>query len=49
MNFDINEDDKIENNARIDQEYAKKFGHLYKTFDVRFIKGKILETISEVV
>ena len=32
--------------VRIDNEYEKKFGRLYKTFDVRFLKSKIWESLS---
>jgi hypothetical protein len=32
--------------VKIDSEYEKKFGRLYKTFDVRVIKSKIWESIS---
>lgn len=32
--------------AKIDNEYEKKFGRLYKTFDVRLIKSKIWESLS---
>jgi len=32
--------------GKIDNEYEKKFGRLYKTFDVRVIKNKIWDTIS---
>lgn len=32
--------------AKIDSEYEKKFGRLYKTFDVRFVKSKIWESVS---
>lgn len=36
----------IENTAKVDEEYDKKYGKLYKTFDVRFVKSKIWENIS---
>jgi hypothetical protein len=42
----------IENNAqtfmKVDADYEKKFGRLYKTFDVRYLKGKIWESIDKV-
>ena len=41
--------EKIENMAIIDKEYQKKFGKLYKTFDVRYVKNKLWETINEVI
>jgi hypothetical protein len=34
--------------VKIDSEYEKKFGRLYKTFDVRLIKSKIWESISSI-
>ena len=34
--------------AIVDKEYQKKFGKLYKTFDVRYVKNKLWETINEV-
>jgi hypothetical protein len=44
--------DTPENNAqtflKIDNEYEKKFGRLYKIFDIRFLKGKIWESIDKV-
>lgn len=33
----------------LNKEYNKAFGRLYKTFDVRFIKEKIWETLSNKV
>jgi hypothetical protein len=36
----------LESFAKIDNEYEKKFGRLYKTFDVRFVKSKIWESVS---
>jgi hypothetical protein len=33
--------------AKIDNDYEKKFGRLYKTFDVRLIKSKIWESLSK--
>lgn len=33
--------------SRIDKEYQKKFGRLYRTFDVRFLKNKILESLTQ--
>ncbi len=47
LNLDI-PNEKIENMAIIDKEYQKKFGKLYKTFDVRYVKTKLWETINEV-
>ena len=47
FNLDINTG-AIENTAKVDKEYQKKFGRLYKTFDVRYLKGKIWESINEV-
>ena len=47
LNFDL-ENEKVQNMAIVDKEYQKKFGKLYKTFDVRFIKNKIWETINDV-
>jgi hypothetical protein len=43
------EEEKInlENFGKFDNEYEKKFGRLYKTFDVRVIKNKIWESISD--
>jgi len=40
--------EKVENMAIIDKDYQKKFGKLYKTFDVRYVKTKLWETINEV-
>jgi hypothetical protein len=42
------EEEKIESNnfPKFDNEYDKKFGRLYKTFDVREIKNKIWESFS---
>lgn len=34
--------------VKLENEYEKKFGRLYKTFDVRFIKTKIWETMNNV-
>jgi hypothetical protein len=48
FNFDINAQPPAENSAKVDADYQKKFGRLYKTFDVRYLKGKIWETINEV-
>lgn len=48
LNFDVAIDYKIENTARVDKDYEKHFGRLYKTFDVRFLKGKIWESLKEV-
>lgn len=31
---------------KIENEYEKKFGRLYKTFDVRFLKSKIWDSIN---
>lgn len=33
--------------AKIDNEYEKRFGRLYKTFDVRVVKNKIWESIDK--
>lgn len=48
FNLDINMGTVIENTAKVDTDYQKKFGRLYKTFDVRYLKGKIWESINEV-
>ncbi len=37
---------KNENNAKFDNEFQKRFGRLYKSFDVRYIKSKIWESIN---
>jgi hypothetical protein len=46
--FEENKDNPNYNQtfAKIDNEYEKKFGRLYKTFDVRFVKSKIWESVS---
>jgi hypothetical protein len=53
LNIDANQNEniimdntQIQNFKRIDNEYEKKFGRLYKTFDVRMIKNKIWESVS---
>ncbi len=33
---------------KVDNEYEKKFGRLYKTFDVRFLKSKIWDSLDNV-
>lgn len=35
-----------ENFLKVDNEYEKKFGRLYKTFDVKFLKSKIWDSIN---
>jgi hypothetical protein len=47
FNFDIEVNANIENNARIDKDFEKRFGRLYKTFDVRYLKSKIWDSISK--
>ena len=46
--FEENKDNQnpMETFVKIDNEYEKKFGRLYKTFDVRFVKSKIWESFS---
>lgn len=41
------ENNEVENLAKIDKEYEKKYGRLYKTFDVRFLKNKISECLQQ--
>jgi hypothetical protein len=48
INFDVTAQGKLENMARIDKDYEKKFGRLYKTFDVRYLKSKIWESLLQV-
>lgn len=48
---DLPSNEEVKNNfaetfVKIDSEYEKKFGRLYKTFDVRVIKSKIWESIT---
>jgi hypothetical protein len=47
IKFDF--DEQVENEAIVDKDYEKTFGRLYKTFDVRFIKRKLLESYNEVL
>lgn len=47
-NFEITMDANLENNAKIDKDYEKRFGRLYKTFDVRYLKSKIWDSISRI-
>jgi hypothetical protein len=37
----------VENMAVVDLEYKRKFGGLYKTFDVKYLKSKLWETVDE--
>ncbi len=51
FNYNINEekvDIPSKTFLKLEHDYEKKFGRLYKTFDVRFIKTKIWETITNV-
>jgi hypothetical protein len=48
-----NNPDEVQNEVKIgqsfvkvDNDYEKKFGRLYKTFDVRYLKSKIWESID---
>jgi hypothetical protein len=36
----------LENIAKVDKDYEKRFGRLYKTFDVRYLKSKIWDSIA---
>lgn len=51
--FNYNNDDNVDMPSKtfvkLESEYEKKFGRLYKTFDVRFIKTKIWESINTVL
>ncbi len=47
LNLNIS-NEKVENMVIIDKDYQNKFGKLYKTFDVRYVKNKLWETINEV-
>jgi hypothetical protein len=44
--FEENKDQRMDTFVKIDNDYEKKFGRLYKTFDVRFVKSKIWESLS---
>ncbi len=51
--FNYNNDDNVDlpskTFVKLENEYEKKFGRLYKTFDVRFIKTKIWESMNSVI
>ena len=49
-NYDVyNEAESVAQSfLKVDNEYEKKFGRLYKTFDVRFLKSKIWDSVDNV-
>lgn len=48
FNFDPTTKGEYESTAMIDKDYQRRFGRLYKTFDVRYVKRKMWESIDQV-
>jgi len=48
FNYNTNENADFPSKTfvKLETDYEKKFGRLYKTFDVRFIKTKIWESLN---
>jgi hypothetical protein len=49
INNSLNETQMLYSQYKNDDEYDKKYGRLYKTFDVRYLKSKIWDSINKQV